>query len=268
MKLPKSTLIALALATILFIFLLTPRAQQEKSETNITPLFNVGEQMIYEVKMINASGEYYTCTLNLSVIGTAIINQSKCFILRAEFSKYSDEFLASINSTHHYLLMYSYVTMDNITLLKTYAESPFGNVTVIYDNHRRKCFIDEKTPDGEVNTYELDIKPGIQDPLSTLYYVRSLPLQEEYWCTFNQLTSVGPLLVKASVSKNLHIIDTDLGPIECYEITLEAGRAKTILYIATSISSRRVLTAVKIPIDSGVYEYWRLVSYMPPTTTD
>lgn len=247
----KIIVIVLAVAFLSTAFLLfSLNSQQEKPEVNITPPFNVGEQMIYEIKLVNSTGTYYLYTLNLSVIGITEINGSRCFILRGEY----------IGSD---LAMYSYVT-NNLTLLKTYMKSSLGNVTLLYDHKKNKCAITLVTDEG-TSSQEVVIKPGIQDSLSALYYIRSLPLEKGYWCTFNQMTSRGVVLIKVFVEEELRTIHVSLGDFTCYEVKLEAGGASNKVYITTS--SERIPIMIEMPSGRETYQLWELIKYIPPAKT-
>ncbi|MHC1628717.1 MAG: DUF3108 domain-containing protein [Candidatus Nezhaarchaeales archaeon] len=241
-----SKIIMIILAVAFFstaFFLFSSNRQQEKPETNITPPFNVGEQMMYEIKLVNSTGTYSLYTLNLSVVGTTEINSSQCFILRGEYLGYD-------------VVMYSYVTTNNLTLLKTHMKSSSGSVTLLYDHKKNKCTISVTTSEG-TSSQETDIKPDIQDSLSAIYYIRSLPLEEGYWCTFNQMTSKGVVLIKVSVEKKLQTIHIGLGNFTCYEVSLEAGGASNKVYITTS--SERIPVMIEIPLGRETYQYWELI---------
>ena len=234
-------------------FLFSVNKQQEKPETNITPPFNVGEQLIYEVRLVNSTGTYTLCTVNLSVIGITEVNGEECFILKKEFVGYNGS-------------MYSYVTVNNLTLLKTCVKSPLGSLVMLYDHKENKCKMNITTNNNTI-TQESGIKPDIQDALSMIYYIRSLPLEENYWCTFNFITLSGELsvnilttLVKISVEEQLQNISIRLGKFTCYEVSLGTG-VSSKLYITAS--NERLPVLIKgLPRDNE-YQYWELVKYVP-----
>ncbi|MEM4575905.1 MAG: DUF3108 domain-containing protein [Candidatus Nezhaarchaeales archaeon] len=222
--------------------------QPERPETNVTPPFYVGERMTYEVRLVNSSGAYVLYKLNLSVTEISTINGRACFVLRGEYLGYD-------------FVIYSFVTKDNLTLLKTLMESPVGSATITYDYEKRKCEIFVLTnKDPSPQRAEADIKPYLQDPLSTVYYIRSLPLSEGYWCTFNQIDVMSGLtsVIKVSV-RGLSNISTAVGAFDCYEISLEARGSKTIVYITTT--GFKVPVKVEVPYGRDTFQVWELIEY-------
>lgn len=222
--------------------------QPERPETNVTPPFYVGESMMYEVRLVNSSGTYALYKLNLSVAEISTINDRACFVLRGEYLGYD-------------FVIYSFVTKDNLTLLKTLMESPVGSATITYNYEKKKCEIlvlSNKDPSPQ--RAEADIKPYLQDPLSTVYYIRSLPLSEGYWCTFNQIDVMSGLtsVIKVSV-KGLSNVSTILGTFNCYEIYLEARGSRTTVYITTS--SFKVPVKVEVPYGRDTFQVWELIEY-------
>ncbi len=240
---------AIILISTAFFIIMTGR-QVEKPEHNITPPFSVGEQLIYNISLVNSSGSFFICTVNLSVIGLTKINGCECYVLRGEYIGLG-------------LKAHSYVTTSNLTLMKTVMETPSAIAVITYDHMTGKGTITVTTENG-TSSQQMDIKPDTQDPLSSIYYIRSLPLREGYWCTFNQISARGLVLVKIVVSNELKNVQIGLGNFTCYEVSLESGRTKSIVYISTS--SERLPVIVKIPFSRDTYQYWELVKYLTPTT--
>ncbi|RLF13053.1 MAG: hypothetical protein DRJ62_01005 [Thermoprotei archaeon] len=246
----KYTIAVLAILLIaVTAFLFMSMRQPERIETNITPPFSVGEKLLYDIKYENSSGSYFLYQLNLSVIDEEVVMGRECFVLRGEY-------IVSGNSNNS-LVFYSYVTTDNLTLMKTVITSTSGNATLLFDHMNGKCTIMAYTEEG-VKTQELDITPDVQDSLSVLYYLRGLPLTTEYWCTFHQITGSGLELIKVEVSEDLKEVDVEAGGFTCYELTLSVGRGSMYIYISNTPAKLPV--QVKIPVENGNYS-WDLKSY-------
>ena len=250
MQYSKIILTALALILIsIALFMMMTERQVEKPEHNITPPFSIGEQLIYNISLINSSGSFFICTVNLSVIGLTSINGCECYVLRGEYVGLG-------------LKAHSYVTTNNLTLMKTVIEAPSAIAVVTYNHKIGKGTI-TVTTENDFSSQQVDIKPDTQDPLSSIYYIRSLPLREGYWCTFNQISVEGLALVRIIVSNELKNVQTGLGNFTCYEVLLESGGAKSMVYISTS--SERLPVIIKIPFSRDTYQCWELVKYLTPT---